>query len=533
MQLTTYAEAPAARRLQFGAFELLPQQSILLEAGTPVRLGSRAFSILTLLVERAGEVVTHQEIRDHVWSGVFVDDVNLRVHIACLRKKLGEGQGGERYILNIPGQGYSFVAPVEDTSAAPLPGPVEPRAMAGLPVLLTRLVGRAADRAAAARLIAQHRLVTLVGPGGIGKTSLALAAAWQQVEAEPQDACFVDLAPLTDAALVPAALAAALGRRIPSEAPIPALVGLLRQRGPRRLLIVLDNCEHLIDACAVLAEAVLRAAPGIRIIATSREPLLAEGEWVHRLGGLALPEEADGLPAQTLLGCPAVQLFVERAVASLDSFTPDAEALRAIAAICRHLDGIPLAIELAASRVGMLSVQALAEQVRDRLGLLARGRRTALPRQQTLEASLDWSYRPLPEAERRVLRRLAIFPGGFTLAAAMAVVPGEAAERHGLVEQITRMAAKSLIAVDTAGEAVHYRLLRTTRSYAAERLREAGETAALARRHAAYLEMPVPDVAPAAEGAPWRDGLHRSRDDIRAALERAAPRRAMHGQAAA
>ncbi|MGX9964110.1 ATP-binding protein [Roseomonas sp. F4] len=512
--------------LRFDAFELLVAGKLLTEHGRPLRLGNRAFDILRLLAERAGEVVSHQEIRRHVWQGVYVEDANLRVHIAGLRKVLGDGQGDRRFILNLPGQGYSFVAPVVAIAAAELdkvpdaapPPAAPPPGPARLPLLLTRLVGREAELASIASLLGQRRLVTLVGPGGIGKTSLALAAGWAMVDGGMRDLCFVDLAPLADPALVPSAVASALGLSVPSQAPLAGLVGAL---GQRRLLILLDNCEHLIDAAAGLAEALLRGAPGLRILATSREPLLAEGEWVHRVDALGLPPEADGAAAEELLLFPSVQLFVERATAHRDSFRPTEAAAQLIATICRQLDGIPLAIELAAAQLGMLSVQELSERLKDRLSLLARGRRTALPRQQTLRATLDWSHGLLSEAERQVLHRLAIFAGGFTLDAAIAVVP-EAADRDDIVDQIARLASKSLLAVDLGGDTVRYRLLHTTRAYALDRLGDGPEVAALARRHATYCETLMRGAAQAWKDQPaaqWRETYCRSIDDLRLALD--------------
>lgn len=509
------------RRLRFGAFELVVPRKLLTEHGRPLRLGNRAFDILLLLAERAGEVVSHQEIRSQVWQGIYVEDANLRVHIAGLRKVLGDGQGDRRFILNVPGQGYSFVAPVVSIAAGEISAgnpQAQAEAPARLPLLLTRLVGRDAELASIVDLVGQRRLVTLVGPGGIGKTTLALAAGWVLFDGGMRDLCFVDLAPLADPALVPSAVASALGLSVPSQSPTPGLVAAL---GRRKVLVLLDNCEHLIDAAAGLAEALLRGVPGLRILATSREPLLAEGEWVHRVEPLGLPPEEAAQVAEDILLYPSVQLFVERATAHRDSFRPSEPAAQLIASICRQLDGIPLAIELAAAQLGMLSVQELSERLKDRLCLLARGRRTALPRQQTLRATLDWSHGILSDAERQVLHRLAIFAGGFTLDAAIAVVPEET-DRDDIIDQIARLASKSLLSVDLGSDTVRYRLLHTTRAYALERLRENAGVAALARRHAAYCETLMRGAAPAWKDQPaaqWRETYCRGIDDLRLALD--------------
>jgi predicted ATPase len=265
------------------------------------------------------------------------------------------------------------------------------------------------------------------------------------------------------------------------------MTGLVNFLKHKQMLLVLDSCEHVIEAAAALAEEVLRGAPGVHILATSREPLRAGGERVQRLAPLGLPPDSATLTASTALTFPAVQLFVERAGASLDGFElSDADA-PIVANICRSLDGIALAIELAAGRVDAFGIRDLAAHLNDRLRLVTRGRRTALPRHQTLSATLDWSYEFLPEPERALLRRLAVFAGSFTLEAARAVAAGVEIAESEVVDCVANLVAKSLVAADVGGETVRYRLLETTRGYALAKLAESGESSQVARRHAEYF----------------------------------------------
>ncbi|MGE0715440.1 MAG: winged helix-turn-helix domain-containing protein [Alphaproteobacteria bacterium] len=503
--------------LTFGPFRLVPAQNLLLDGERPVRLGARALEMLALLVERAGDVVPHEEIRSRVWPGTFVDDTNLRVQMAALRKALGDGQGAARYIVNSPGRGYRFVAPVART----LSTDETPRAIAAppttdnLPVLLTRLVGRDEHIRAVAEQLPRRRLITLAGPGGVGKTTVAVAAAGELRRHFAGAVHFVDLAPLSEPALVPGAVAATLGLSVPTDAPLPAIVALLRDR---TALLVLDNCEHLLDPAAALAEAILAGASGVCMIATSREPLRAQGEWVRRLPTLALPGPGDDLTAEAALASPAVQLFVERVVAGIDSFElTDADAPIAVE-ICRHLDGIPLAIELAAARVGQFGIRGLARLLGDRFAVLRGGRRTAAPRQQTLRGALDWSFGTLSADEQSLLARLSVFPASFAIESAVAVAGGG---EDDVVEGVARLAAKSLLSADVSRDVPLFRLLESTRAYAGEKLRERGEAGDARRRHAHHVGdlLRVAEaewgVRPATE---WRDTHCRLVDDVRAAL---------------
>ena len=475
---------PTEPALTFGPFNLLPTRRLLLEADRPVRLGSRALEILIALVERPGELVSKNELMARVWPSTFVEEGNLKVQVAGLRRALGDSRGSNRYLATVPGRGYRFVAPVSRPDDPGLSAPYAAAGEAhGLPALMTDMIDRADSVAALTAQLSRQRFITIVGPGGIGKTTVALAVARGLINAYEDGVRFVDLAPLGDPRPVPTALAEALGLETLSDDPSPGLVAALRDR---RMLLVLDNCEHVIEASAAWAAEVLNGAPGVQILATSREPLRAEGEHVHRLSPLASPPASAGLTAAQALAFPAVQLFVERAQAISSAFTFGDREAPLVADICRRLDGIPLAIELAAARVDAFGVRGLAGHLDDCLQLLTGGRRPALPRHQTFRAALDWGHELLPEPERVVLRRLAVFAGGFTLEASSAVAANAEITGPEVVECVANLVTKSLIAADVGGEAPCYRLLGTTRAYALGKLLDSGDLEQVERRHAEY-----------------------------------------------
>lgn len=498
----------------FGAFELRPDQGQLLRDGRALPLGSRAFAILDLLVRAAPGCVSNRDILAAAWPGLLVEDANLRVQIATLRKAMGEGHA----IANRPGQGYVLNAAVRRQTrlaetAAQAAGPG-----ARLPALVAPLIGRAEVVEAVARRLLQRRFVTLAGPGGVGKTSLALAAAWTVAGHYPDGAVFVDLAPLTAGEQVVAAVAAALSLRLMAAGSLPELVAGLRRQ---RLLLLLDNCEHVIDAAAELAEALLKGAPGLHVLATSREALRAQGESLHRLEPLPAPPPDSRLTLAAALRYPAVALFVERAMVSQSGFTPtDAEA-RQIAELCWRLDGIPLAIELAAARMDMLDVSGLLARLSDRLTWLTQGRRTALPRHRTLRATLDWSFDLLPPAERRVLARLALLRGLFTIEDAVAIAAGDGLDEAAVVDGLAELIAKSLVVANLGDGQASYRLLDSVREHAAGKLRESGELPATAHRHAALMQQALQRLAapPAAPRESLLAEYRRRVDDLRTALD--------------
>jgi predicted ATPase len=438
--------------------------------------------ILLALVERAGTTVSKDELTARAWPNTTVDDAGLRVNIAALRKSLGDGRNGNRFIANVAGQGYVFVAPA-------IRGDTEPQSERSgvvrdgdIPAPLSGVVGREQAIARLAEQLPRRRLVTIVGPGGIGKTTIAIAVANAVRDAYPDGVRFVALAPLSDPGLVASSLGVVLNAPPPSAASASGLAAWLRDK---HALIVLDNCEHVIGAVAELAEALVASTPRVSVLATSREPLRVRGEWRHRLAPLELPPVAGELATVEAGQYSAIRLFHERA--SADGFILNDRNLPAVVTICRRLDGVPLALEFAAAQASLLGIGELAARLDDRLVLLNRGHRTALPRHQTLSATLDWSYDLLREAERVVLRRLAVFRGSFTMASASAVCASKALAAEQVIDCVARLVGKSLVAADISGEVGRYYLLDITRAYVLGKLREAGELDPVSRAHADYF----------------------------------------------
>lgn len=466
--------------LAFGPYRLAPAHRVLLNHGQPVQLSGRAFDLLLALVERAGEVVSKEELIARVWPSTIVEENNLRVHIGTLRKVLCPDDSGARYVENVVGRGYSFVAPVTRLAHA-ISSTALHRESVRLPLLQTRLIGRDQVREQLAGLVGAYRCVTIVGPGGIGKTTLALAVAETLASLFGEQTYFLDLAPVTEGRLVASTLAVALGLPVLGDDPLPSLRAFLRDK---QAMLIFDSCEHVIDAVAALAEQLLADSPALHILATSREPLRASGEKLLRLEALAVPQQA--VSREQALSYPAVQLFTERAMASMDGLDLSAENLLHIVDICRRLDGIPLAIELAAGRADFFGIAGLAAQLADCFSTLVRGRRTALPRHQTLRATLDWSFDKLAGYEQLLLQRCAIFRGGFTLDAAVDVVSCDGISKAMVLEGLANLHAKSLLGADADQDTMQYRLLDTTRAYASGKLAEMGDTDLVARRYADY-----------------------------------------------
>ncbi len=468
---------------QFGSFTLLPTQRLLLDGDTPVRVGGRALDLLIVLVKAAGKIVSRDELMVSVWQKVVVDDGSLRVHIAALRRALRDDGDSRRYIVNLPGRGYSFVGKVlpwtPDGVAGTLSRPDEERSH--LPPLLVNVVGRKDAINEVGDMVSKHRLVTVVGAGGVGKTTVAVAAAAQLAANYRDGVRFVDLAPLSDARQVANVWAHAVdpSRPVSHERELGELLA------ERHLLIVLDNCEHVVQAAAKAVEAVLGAAPGVHVLATSREPTRAAGECVIRLASLELPPTTGRLTAEQAKAFPAVQLFMQRVTVNFPGFFFSDDEVLHVTEICWRLDGIPLAIELAAGRVAQLGLRGLSARLEDRFTVLTKGRRTALPRQQTLRAAIDWSYEQLSEAQKAVLRRLSVFAGAFSFDSAVAVCEDDLS--FDALDAIDELVLKSLITVDSKTDIAKYRLLETTRAYALEKLKEEGELSSASRIHALHV----------------------------------------------
>jgi len=510
-----------SRVFEIGPFQLDAEAGVLARDGTPMALGTRAIGVLTTLVEHANDYVSKQRIIDAAWPGIVVEESNLTVQIAAIRRVLAEA-GGKQWIETLARRGYRFVGPVralhnghEPESAAEHENG---RNASNLPASLTSFIGRERELVEIKRLLPAKRLLTIVGAGGIGKTRLALQVAQEVVDAYRDGVWLAELGSIRDPALVAAAVAQTL--RVQERTGTPVDESLCAFLKPREILLILDNCEHLLEACARLAELLLRGANNITFIATSREPLGITGEQTYPLHPLSLPEQ--GSTVEAMVRSEAVQLFVERVQCQLPDFQLSAGRADAVAGICIHLDGIPLALELAAARARSLSVAEITARLGDRFGLLTGGSRNALPRQQTLRATLDWSHDLLSAPEQVMLRRLAVFTGSFAADAAAAVAGDADIAGHEPIDLLAQLVARSLVIADTSAGTTRYRLLETTRSYALEKLAASGDTALCRRHHATHfrraferapddwLRMRVPD---------WLAKYRAELDNVRVALD--------------
>ena len=513
----TLSPAPA---IHFGPYRIYPGQRLVMEADQPLRLGRRAMDILLILLAQAGNVVSKQELIAGVWPNSVVEDINLRVHMAALRKALGDGQAGQRYIITVAQRGYSFVAPFFVAHTEPLPEGETARSNShNLPVRRTRMIGREGLIDSLVIQLSRQRFITLTGPGGIGKTTVALRVAEQLIGHYRDGIRLLDLAPINDPSMITAHLATLLELALHDSEPMNSLATALRDR---HMLLVIDNCEHLIDTLALLSESILRAAPHVHILATSRESLRAEGEFVQRLDALDCPPPIAALDRNHALSFSALQLFVERAMASLESFELTDDALPHAIDICRRLDGIPLALELAAAHVGSHGLSGVLERLQGSFHLHTEGSADALGRHQTLRATLDWSFALLNSCEQTCLRRLGVFSGGFTLESAAAVIIGEQIEPGEVLSSITQLVAKSLLNVEVGDEQVFYRLLDTTRSYALEKLEQCAELADTRQRHAERCLVLMQQAQHNWEAVPtamWIERYARGLEDVRSALE--------------
>jgi predicted ATPase/DNA-binding winged helix-turn-helix (wHTH) protein len=514
----------------FGRVEIRPVERQVLVDGELAPLHGKAFDMLLALVERRDRTVTRAELHDLVWQGRVVEDNNLDVQVHALRKRLGA-----KTIVTIPGRGYRFTLaeqplPAEsETGARPLsderledeqflsPSTSARSPRTSLPAPLSTLFGRDDDLAALKHLLEEHRLLSVIGAGGIGKSVFALAAAHAQHAAQRDGTIWVELAQVLDPALLASTVAQALG--LPAAGGADPLRALAAGLESTQALLVLDNAEHLVESVANLAAAVWARAPGMRLLVTSQVALKVDGERVFRLGALAVPEA--GTTAAQALDYGAVALFVDQAQAADRRFALADTNVATVIDLCRHLDGVALAIKLAAARLPLLGLHGLQERLAERLKVIGGGLRTAPTRQQTLRAALDWSYSLLSDDEQIVFRRLGVFVGGFTLELAVAVAQNERYDEAGVIEMLAALVDRSLVVADD-GDPPRYRLLESAREYALLRLDEAGESATVMQRHARVFATwmarqeksfwVTPDAA-------WLPSVSRELDNMRVALD--------------
>lgn len=514
----------AASDFRFGRFRLDAVRRVLQVDGVPARLGARAIDVLLVLVRHRDRIVSKDQLLDEVWPGLVVEENNLQVQVSALRKLLGP-----QMIATIPGRGYQFIAAIEvdsdassaaSAASATSVGPAgAPDLRSHLPTRLPPLVGRDADLAECQAQFAEHALLTVTGPGGIGKTRLALAVAHSLQGRFADGVRVVELATVTEPARLAGAVGAALGVELVRDAP-PAevIAGALREQS---LLLLLDNCEHLLDAVAPLVEAILARAPHVRLLATSQAPLRVAGEQVMRLEPLPLPPDDVVRDVARAERYGALQLFVARARAVQRGFSLRPDTVAAAAEICRRLDGMPLAIELAAARLPVLGLTGLHDRLDERLALLTLGARGAPARQQTLRATLEWSHALLDAEEQRLFRRLGVFVGGFSLALAERALVDPGDDSLAMLDRLGALVEKSLVVAE--GESSpRYRLLESARVFALEQLAAAGETDAMEQRRAEAMRALVEEFDAAIVHAPRFDRLAQAfepeMDNLRAAL---------------
>lgn len=515
--------ASAEVRWYFGDFVVWEAQRRFERVGNAVRLGPRSFDLLLQLIKRAGEFVSKNDLLAAVWAGVVVEEASVRVHMSTLRKTLGEpGDSDEckEWISNVPLRGYRFNGRVRReataiSARALAPEPQSDPGFTPLPVRLTELVGREADVASVLEALESHRLVTIVGTGGIGKTRLAIHAAESHQHTHGTEIAFVDLSSLISEDHVLGTLARAVG--VPAD--LPDTIGAITQRlMGQTVLLLIDNCEHVVDSLAPPLAGLLSVLPELRILATSREALRVTGEYVFRLPALAIPN-AEQISLTQALHWPSVELLVERAkAAGAGAFDESHGPL--LAQITRQVDGIPLAIELVAARLGVQPVVDLARRLDDHMRLYAFSR-AALPRHRTLAAALDWSIALLGDTELRLFRWLSVFRGRFDVESALGVSAGNM-DNEVAFDALISLVNKSLVFFDSNDAVAPYRLLDTTRSYAAALLAQSDERPALLRRHAVLMcdlmKAAAAELSDLTEQA-WADRYAHRLDDVRFALE--------------
>jgi non-specific serine/threonine protein kinase len=478
---------------RFGEFEFDVRAYELRCNGQPVRLARQPMDLLLMLVESRRELVTRQEIARRLWDPAVHTDVEAGIHTAVLkiRRALSDSSETPRFVATVPGKGYRFIARVDvvdrtsDSTELSTDASM-PTRRHNLPAELTSFVGRGRELAELPRILTTSRLLCLTGAGGIGKTRLAVQLARNLLDRFAHGVWLVDLGPLTVPDLLPQAIATTFGIRDSRVRSVgEALIDMLRDR---QLLLVLDTCEHLVEVCAAFVERLLHEAPALRVVATSREVLAVPGETVFRVSPLSLPDATISRDGGALIESEATQLFADRATSIDPEFRANDDTHGTVARICRRLDGIPLAIELAAAMLAVLSLEQIEERLQDGFRLLPHRARTAVARQRTLEATVEWSYQLLSSREQVLFRRLAVFPASWTLEAAERIGAGDGIDREEVLDIVARLAAKSLLLLESVPAVERrYRFLETVRHYARDRLDQAGETEELRRRHFSYF----------------------------------------------
>jgi predicted ATPase/DNA-binding winged helix-turn-helix (wHTH) protein len=507
---------------RFGRFRLDPVRRVLHVDGATARIGARAIDVLLVLIQRRDRIVSKDELLDLVWPGLVVEENNLQVQVSAMRKLLGP-----QTIATIPGRGYQFIAELDEdvpaakdtqraaTSSAAVAS--DPRSR--LPARLPPLIGRDADLAECRARLADHALLTVTGPGGIGKTRLALAVAHSLQGDFADGVRVIELSTVAEPGRLAGAISATLGIELARSAPpVDVIAGALREQA---VLLLLDNCEHLLDAVAALAEAILARAPRVRLLATSQAPLRVAGEQVMRLDPLPLPPATSDRDLARAEQYGAMKLFIARARAVQRGFALRPDTVAVAAEICRRLDGMPLAIELAAARLPVLGLTGLHDRLDERLALLTHGSRDAPARQQTLRATLAWSHALLDADEQRLFRRLGIFVGGFSIQLAERALVEPDGDPLAMLDRLGALVEKSLVVAEGDREP-RYRLLESARAFALEQLEAAGETAWMERRRAEVMRSLVEDFDAAIAREPRFDGLVQAlepeMDNLRAAL---------------
>ncbi len=509
------ANPDTERELFFGPFQLIPARRLLLRGGKPIRLGEPSYRVLLALLEQPGTILDTQTLIARAWGPVHVDETSLRAAIAALRKALKIAGSSRTYIATVSRKGYGFVGPIDDRKAAGRRN--------ALPPELSKVIGREQIIADLTADVAEHRLVTIVGPGGIGKTTTALATARRVVDQQEIDSvCFVDLSNVSDVGLLTHAFRSSLGIASQGNDLVTEIDAFLEDR---RVLLVLDSCEGVLTAIASQVEELSWRMPNIKFLVTSREPLRATGERLRRLDALSLPSSMSGLTSAEAMRFSAIELFTDRATASRPDFGLTEENVQTVVEICRRLDGIPLALEIAAARLDSFDLPVLANILDSHFRLQMLGRSTALPRHRTLASTLDWSYDSLNHIERTALRRLSAFTGPFCFEAARHVVGSGDISANDVGNIVASLTAKSLITIGGCVTRGQHRLLDTTRAYASLKLEESGETNEVRRRHALFYVLRITEAAAdvkSRNGPNWIPFCQAAAAEVHSALDRAA-----------